>query len=110
VNITIPVGLWHACLPLDGCEYDDTDESTFVVLHVKTDQRDHRRAELSCGIDHESDRLGFARAQTWAGLMRTKQLKLSWREFDEICPWVAPEEDEQSVDPTTPATDDSSEC
>jgi len=128
MTYVIPAGVWHVCLPTDYLsddalvaavpakpdEIDPDDERSFVVLKVFVDQRDMRRATLSCGIDPEADGFGLARAQAWSALVRKRRLNgMKWREFDDECPWVAPESDEAevpAVDPTPPDGAGSLEC
>ena len=80
------------------------DDGREYLTHA--DQRDMRRAQLTCGIpDVEGDPLGFNRATAWAYLARTGQLDgLGWSAFDAEVAFVIPAEEPTTADPTGPAT------
>jgi hypothetical protein len=66
---------------------------------VSTDQRDQRRAMVTCGIqDAEADKIGFAFAVCWAALTRTHQLELGWAAFQDQVAGVAPVADDDDDD------------
>jgi hypothetical protein len=73
-------------------------------FHTQADQRDMRRAMLTCGIpDPEADPLGFARAVAWSYLNRNGEISEPWQVFDMNVMFVIPEAT-TTADPTGPAT------
>jgi hypothetical protein len=72
-------------------------------FRAECDQRDMRVAALRYKLDPDTDPLGYAIGTAHACLTRTVEVADTWPEWQKICMFAQPADEQKQVDPTGPA-------